>query len=64
MYACRYEYETSLDNYPPHLKEVIKLQVREDMPSPRILQTHLPFYLLHPKLLDTSKVPKANRHYK
>ena len=26
------------------------------LPSPRIIKTHLPFYLLHPKLLDTSKV--------
>lgn len=26
------------------------------MPSPRIIQTHLPFYLLHPDLLETSKV--------
>jgi hypothetical protein len=28
----------------------------EKMPSPRIIRPHLPFYLLHPKLLDTSKV--------
>jgi hypothetical protein len=26
------------------------------MPSPRILKSHSPFYLLHPDLLDTSKV--------
>jgi hypothetical protein len=26
------------------------------MASPRILKSHMPFYLLHPKLLDTSKV--------
>ena len=28
----------------------------DKMPSPRILKSHLPFYLLHPQLLDTSKV--------
>lgn len=26
------------------------------MPSPRVIKPHLPFYLLHPNLLDTSKV--------
>ena len=56
MSFFRYEFETSLDNYPPDVREVIKLEVREKMPSPRILQTHLPFYLLHPGLLQTSKV--------
>ena len=25
-------------------------------PSPRIIKTHLPFYLMHPKLLETAKV--------
>ena len=28
----------------------------EKMPSPRIFKSHLPFYLLHPELLDTAKV--------
>jgi hypothetical protein len=28
----------------------------DKMPSPRILKSHLPFYLLHPELLDTAKV--------
>ena len=28
----------------------------ERMNSPRIFKSHLPFFLLHPKLLDTSKV--------
>ena len=32
------------------------LNSAEKMPSPRVLKSHLPFYLLHPKLLDTSKV--------
>lgn len=26
------------------------------LPSPRIFKSHLPFYLLHPELLETSKV--------
>ena len=32
------------------------LQEMEDMSGPRILKTHIPFHLLNPKLLDTSKV--------
>jgi hypothetical protein len=28
----------------------------ESRPSPRVIKSHLPLYLLHPKLLDTSKV--------
>lgn len=56
----RHEYETTLENYPPESRHVLKLQVREKMPSPRIIQTHLPFYLLHPDLLETSKVNGEN----
>jgi hypothetical protein len=28
----------------------------ERMKSPRVFKTHLPLYLLHPELLETSKV--------
>jgi hypothetical protein len=35
----------------------------EKMPSPTIFKTHLPFYLLHPELLDTSKVNLALQYY-
>lgn len=28
----------------------------EEKPSPRIIKPHLPFYLLHPTLVDTAKV--------
>ena len=28
----------------------------DNMQSPRVLKSHLPFYLLNPKLLDTCKV--------
>lgn len=30
----------------------------ERMKSPRVLKSHLPLYLLHPELLDTSKVSR------
>nr|CAH0102991.1 unnamed protein product [Daphnia galeata] len=36
----------------------------DKMPSPRIFKTHLPFYLLHPELLDTSKVLYVARNPK
>ena len=32
------------------------LEQIENMPSPRVIKSHLPLYLLHPNLLDTSKV--------
>lgn len=37
----------------------------ERMKSPRVFKTHLPLYLLHPELLDTSKVsrPAFDRFY-
>lgn len=49
----------------PTLKKLMTLTVGEKMrdlddlekmPSPRIMKSHLPFYLLHPELLSTSKV--------
>lgn len=41
---------------PEFQKMTIPLEVIERMPSPRAIKSHLPFYLLPPKLLDTSKV--------
>ena len=32
----------------------------DGMASPRVLKSHLPFYLLNPKLLDTCKVISFN----
>lgn len=32
----------------------------EQMTEPRIVKSHLPLYLLHPQLLDTSKVNDLN----
>ena len=44
---------------PPKLdKMMIPLEKIETMPSPRVIKSHLPFHLLHPKLLDTSKVSR------
>lgn len=34
------------------------LQEMDDMSGPRIIKTHIPFKLLNPKLLDTSKVSR------
>jgi len=36
----------------------------EDMEEQRIIKTHIPFYLLHPQLLDTSKVVYVARNPK
>jgi len=39
------------------LGEVLRnLDDIDKMSSPRVLKSHLPFYLLNPKLLDTCKV--------
>jgi hypothetical protein len=40
---------------PEHSKMLITLDKVEQMPSPRVIKSHLPFYLLNPKLLDTCK---------
>lgn len=36
----------------------------DQMPSPRVIRPHLPFYLLHPDLLDTCKVVYVARNPK
>lgn len=38
------------------MTKMISVEMVEKMPSPRVIKTHLPLYLLHPNLLDTSKV--------
>ncbi|KZS03672.1 Sulfotransferase family cytosolic 1B member, partial [Daphnia magna] len=45
-------------------KMMVTLEKVEEMPSPRIIKSHLPFYLLHPKLLDTCKVVYVARNPK
>jgi len=37
-------------------KMIRDLDELERMTTPRVIKTHLPLYLLNPKLLDTSKV--------
>ena len=39
----------------PNPMAITAAQINQ-MPSPRIIRPHLPFYLLPPKLLDISKV--------
>jgi len=41
---------SELQKFIPTLEQI------EARPSPRVIKSHLPLYLLHPKLLDTSKV--------
>ena len=46
-----------LTSDPAILAQIIKMMGNVDkMPSPRVIKSHLPFYLLHPNLLETSKV--------
>ncbi|XP_076035149.1 sulfotransferase 1C4-like isoform X2 [Oratosquilla oratoria] len=40
----------------PDFTKGISLQICEANPNPRIIKTHLPFSLLNPKLLETTKV--------
>ncbi|XP_046437572.1 sulfotransferase 1B1-like [Daphnia pulex] len=49
---------------PEHSKMLITLDKVEQMPSPRVIKSHLPFYLLNPKLLDTCKVVYVARNPK
>lgn len=37
-------------------KDGVYLQIAAATPEPRTIKTHLPFSLLHPSLLDTTKV--------
>lgn len=61
-------YFNLMDTIRPAVKTVLGYWLDEKMrdldeidrmASPRIFKSHLPFYLLHPKLLDTSKVFKC-----
>lgn len=36
------------------------LEAIEKMESPRVIKSHMPFFLLNPTLLDTSKVIQKN----
>ncbi|KAK4023113.1 hypothetical protein OUZ56_008544 [Daphnia magna] len=52
------------ENGPLELNKMVPVKAIETMPSPRLIKTHLPLYLLHPKLLDTSKVVYVVRNPK
>lgn len=54
---CRFPYLTPEDS-DQVINRIHSLQNIEEMPSPRVIKTHLPLYLLHPNLLDTCKVLK------
>merc|ERR1712018_865412 len=40
------------------------IKLADDMPSPRVIKTHLPFEMLPPNLLDTCKVIFVSRNPK
>lgn len=63
-YRFAYFTPASVDEVIPPLHKSVTLEMINKMPSPRIIKTHLPLCLLHPKLLDTCKVkdqPKKTR---
>ena len=53
----RMPFMSSETEMSPRMSEM--LESFDKMPSPRIFKSHLPFYLLHPELLDTCKVNLA-----
>ena len=52
----RGDYLISPERMPQEIRECWTLKSLAERPSPRIIKSHLPFHLLPPKLLDTSKV--------
>jgi hypothetical protein len=59
------DYWNLRDVLRPHVKKLVNricghvmrdVEEMEQMTEPRIIKSHLPLYLLNPKLLDTSKV--------
>nr|CAH0106923.1 unnamed protein product [Daphnia galeata] len=55
------DFESSRENGTYHPNSVLRV---EQLPSPRVLRPHLPFYLLPPQLLDTTKVVYVARNPK
>ena len=43
---------------------MLPLEEYDQVPSPRLIRPHFPFYLLHPELLDTCKVVYVARNPK
>nr|CAH0104486.1 unnamed protein product [Daphnia galeata] len=53
------------DFAPPEIMDnLVTIEKIEEMTSPRVIKSHLPFYLLPPKLLDTAKVIYVARNPK
>lgn len=58
----RMPYIVSPKTAPPELvKIMLPLEAVDQMPSPRVIKSHLPFNFLNPNLLDTCKV-RNNRY--
>ena len=54
-----------LDPTPPNMDHIFKtLDYARNLPSPRIIKSHLPLEMLPPKLLDTCKVVYVCRNVK
>ena len=44
--------------------KAMTIEMYDKVPSPRLIRPHMPFYLLHPDLLDTCKVVYVARNPK
>lgn len=55
LLKLRMPYLSNMDMGPMG-KMLLTVDKVEQLPSPRVIRPHLPFYLLPPELLDTSKV--------
>ncbi|XP_046641045.1 sulfotransferase 1B1-like [Daphnia pulicaria] len=58
------DYLISPDKMPQEIRECWALESLDKRPSPRVIKSHLPFNLLPPQLLDTSKVVYVARNPK
>nr|CAH0099007.1 unnamed protein product [Daphnia galeata] len=59
-----FPYMIPVNTVPQDHTMMLTLDKVEKMPSPRVIKSHLPFYLLNPKLLDTCKVVYIARNPK
>ena len=55
--------ELTSDQHPDKLM-INSIKIAENMPSPRVIKTHLPFQMLPPNLLDICKVIFVGRNPK
>ncbi|XP_057376854.1 sulfotransferase 1A1-like isoform X2 [Daphnia carinata] len=61
---CIGDFLQSPERMPQEIRDCWSLESMAKRPSPRIIKSHLPFYLLPPKLLDTCKVVYVARNPK